>query len=80
MFMPCPFNLVSTRFHDLRQSIHFLAGEALIVREANRGSARTSRGSRPCARAHESVPEVAFVGKEEKTIASNWKMVGMAGC
>jgi hypothetical protein len=34
MFMPCPFNLVSVHFHDLRQTVHFLAGEALIVCEA----------------------------------------------
>jgi hypothetical protein len=67
--MPCPFNLVSTRFHDLRQPVHFLAGEALIARKASRIQPEF-RAASILADVHmDRFPRAAFVRKEEKTIA-----------
>jgi hypothetical protein len=68
MFMPCPFNLVFVRFHNLRQSVHFLASEVLIVREAN-GAQPELRTIPVLSHMHMNrFPRIAFVGEEEKTI------------
>jgi len=66
--MPCPLNFVSACFHDLRQVVHFLAAEALIVRKTGRACPEFRRVAILADMNVNRFPRVAFVRKEEKTI------------